>query len=879
MKKDNKREKLHKMFKKILSVTLMVALIITIPGVTQIPGWIAEQAHAANYITPCNYSGTNKTSFSCQENVYAKINYDGRNGYSTKNLPSCDWAGIYDASRSSSWADNSYYWAFVSAYNNDGSKYISVNKGDGSVINLMGEALPHDGAGALAGNYRNFRGSKSYKIVLFNDYSSYEKVVESATITVSHNYSKSDKGGYYQYTCACGNSYTENKNFTFDVNHTLDGTGILDSKASSIGTFDVYIGGTSKGNDIGDYCASHSYDSSYEVKDIKPMTGYHNSGSSSYSGKIPAKAISVTIPWKRNVYTVKYNGNNNTGGSTASSSHQYGVAKNLTANGFTRTGYTFAGWATSATGAKAYNNQHSVTNLSTTNGATVNLYAVWTPISYNLTFEGNGGTLKNPGGNLYNKNPANTVPVTYNSSNYWAMTGDIPTRAGYTFAGWYDAATGGTQVYNASGNAVACKYWTASGSSYIWKHTGDLKVYAHWTPNPIKTEIQHWVGGFTNGEGNNGTAKTAFGLGSSYKTVNCGDDITFSTADAKSIPKGYQVTFLRTNNFSSKWDDYPLPYTRKQLAANYYVEYWYMPIVYNILYNMDGGVNPSTNPTTYKAPYGFTLANPENKTGYTFDGWYLDNKKVTGVNESSLSFTNADELYAGLNNRTIGDLTITAKWNPNSYTVRYDSNGGAGTMPNSTHTYDVEKSLSANSFEKEGWEFAGWNTKVDGRGDTYTNEQAVTNLTSENGGTVTLYAQWIPAKCQIAVKTNVVFNGLGYAEGNPVFIYCLTDKYDKNKKYYKAVEFTEEDDLVSQTVLFDNLPMSDYTLTEIETYRYRYEFESAVNGTKTESVIDFDMMAEGNTEGKATFTNIGIKFKWFGHNDIIGASEPVQEAI
>ena len=56
----------------------------------------------------------------------------------------------------------------------------------------------------------------------------------------------------------------------------------------------------------------------------------------------------------------------------------YGTAKNLSANGFTRAGYTFAGWATSAAGNVVYANGASVSNLTSTAGATVNLYAAWT---------------------------------------------------------------------------------------------------------------------------------------------------------------------------------------------------------------------------------------------------------------------------------------------------------------------------------------------------------------------------------------------------------------------------------------------------------------------------------------------------------------------
>ena len=80
-------------------------------------------------------------------------------------------------------------------------------------------------------------------------------------------------------------------------------------------------------------------------------------------------------------YSVKFNANGGTG-TMANESFTYGTAKALTANAFTRTGYTFQGWATSANGAKVYNDQQSVFNLTETSGAVVNLYAVWKSALY-----------------------------------------------------------------------------------------------------------------------------------------------------------------------------------------------------------------------------------------------------------------------------------------------------------------------------------------------------------------------------------------------------------------------------------------------------------------------------------------------------------------
>ena len=80
-------------------------------------------------------------------------------------------------------------------------------------------------------------------------------------------------------------------------------------------------------------------------------------------------------------YSVKFNANGGTG-TMANESFTYGTAKALTANTFTRTGYTFQGWATSASGAKVYNDKQSVSNLTETSGAVVNLYAVWKSALY-----------------------------------------------------------------------------------------------------------------------------------------------------------------------------------------------------------------------------------------------------------------------------------------------------------------------------------------------------------------------------------------------------------------------------------------------------------------------------------------------------------------
>ena len=94
-----------------------------------------------------------------------------------------------------------------------------------------------------------------------------------------------------------------------------------------------------------------------------------------------SKATKAMSACTASQYTVSYNANGGTG-TTESSTHTYDTAKKLTKNGFSRTGYVFAGWGTSANGSAVYGNEESVKNLSLT-GAGVTLYAQWTQIVCN----------------------------------------------------------------------------------------------------------------------------------------------------------------------------------------------------------------------------------------------------------------------------------------------------------------------------------------------------------------------------------------------------------------------------------------------------------------------------------------------------------------
>ena len=117
-------------------------------------------------------------------------------------------------------------------------------------------------------------------------------------------------------------------------------------------------------------------------------TGTSYSAGQDYSSN---SNLSLYAQWKRITYTITYNGNGATGGSTASTTVNAGSSVALRSNGFTRTGYSFSGWATSASGNKVYSNGQTITPT-----GNMTLYAVWVdninPTISRVTYAQNGGT-------------------------------------------------------------------------------------------------------------------------------------------------------------------------------------------------------------------------------------------------------------------------------------------------------------------------------------------------------------------------------------------------------------------------------------------------------------------------------------------------------
>ncbi len=155
----------------------------------------------------------------------------------------------------------------------------------------------------------------------------------------------------------------------------------------------------------------------------------------------------------------------------------------------------------------------------------------------------------------------------------------------------------------------------------------------------------------------------------------------------------------------------------------------------------NGGALPDGD-SPFASVVGAALPTPT-KTGYTFTGWYTASDCSDGpVKEIPTPSSGG------------ANITLYAGWRANTYTVTFNANGGNGAMAPQSFTYGTPQKLTANGFSCLGKTFAGWNTKADGTGMSYTDGQQISNLTADLNGVVTLYAQWTANSYQVTLNTN-----------------------------------------------------------------------------------------------------------------------------
>ena len=282
--------------------------------------------------------------------------------------------------------------------------------------------------------------------------------------------------------------------YELDVNGNLDENGFGDGALAKFGRFDVYIDGKLYRKDADDFCNVLPYGSTWELKNIHGLDGYRYEESL----KIPTKGVigenieditgkyrttRVNLKFYTNKLTINYHAD---GAQTwnnfqniiqdvlnkdiaYSETKKYGDTFDsqdglVNVNRLTKKGYTAVAntWTI-----KKLENKKVMDNIGLAksqdvaeycgvldsfkkNDTTIDLYPIWIPNAYTLTYDLNGGSF----------NASTTQRFKYESED--AISSEIPIKSGYSFAGckWGDVTMQpGDTIPKECGNFTLTAQW------------------------------------------------------------------------------------------------------------------------------------------------------------------------------------------------------------------------------------------------------------------------------------------------------------------------------------------------------------------------------------------------------------------------------------
>lgn len=455
-------------------------------------------------------------------------------------------------------------------------------------------------------------------------------------------------------------------------------------------------------------------------------------------------------------HTIHYDGNGGNNPGIADQTKQWGSVLYLSSVKPTTPGYEFTGWNTKSDGT-GISYQPGSAYGSDLYGGTVTLYAQWKVSNKNITFNSNGGVwLNSRDDDIVQTYLANSNLKLDNSVGNGSYTVSKP---GYKLIGWADKGHSNTKVltepaiYRYSNSDIKRLRISQSGDyieilAYI---DGATNVkFPTWTDGNGQDDIvwhDAWRGDWTRDN-----EKYNWGFGMNLSQNHNGEAATYNTHIYwNNNTKSAWISDYWSPVTSANSGKYKMPRYNTNLTAiwqkldngqqffkgdkNSSVTVTYKPYTTNVKKN-----GPITVPSNFTTNDG---------TKYYFKGYYLGNTKLI---DDKGAFT-----QAGLNferfSDTYKDKTLEAKWTktpPEQGTnhIYYEGNGGTGSVPATTITYNVGDSTkiayvrdnTAPGFENSGKTFIGWNTEPKGTGTTYKPGDAISWY--PNKPDIILYAQW-----------------------------------------------------------------------------------------------------------------------------------------
>lgn len=454
--------------------------------------------------------------------------------------------------------------------------------------------------------------------------------------------------------------------------------------------------------------------------------------------------------WTPNMHTVTLNKGTGITSVSGGGSHSFG--KNVTITSTTATGYTNPYWRQDIENSgTAFGNIYSFVMPD----ADISFTAYATAKNYTVSFNPNGGTLTVDGSTVTD---VTQRTVKYDACDYWDISWISTSREGYVFAGWtFDTTDNKNHAWDRYGHAVRGDCWSDNGSAALWKHDGDITVYADWIDATSPTI--------------NVSPSQSNDYAKSISIIITAEDMAGSDAGQLATDNSYQYCVCAdADSPYGDWYDYTNGsafYIGNGLTGTYYV--WVKPVK-----DAAGNISSPSSDNTYAFPVteneSVSIPNAEyHRFGpYYFDNTAPDLSKVAdsyGWFDYGTSITfDVEDSDSGIGSMIIADFNGIVPPDGDITSQRQYYFGSDGV---SLYTVTASDRLG-NSAQKP------FIVKLDRKGDIFSDNAVWKGL-----GSLTVFAHWSPNTYTVQFERNDDDGGSTRAVGSMADVSFTYDKDEK----------------------------------------------------------------------------------------------------
>lgn len=475
------------------------------------------------------------------------------------------------------------------------------------------------------------------------------------------------------------------------------------------------------------------------IKDTYSFTGwtyYKDAGHSIEAGvsegdNMPAYDLYAKAGWSRTPYVLTYDYATNGGDSAdeTTQSHFKNENVDINSNKAYKNGWTFVGWNTDP-------NAHTGLTEFVMPGSAATLYAVYSKDITATFYYADSETpidIYNGSNEPSDKVVTSTeIKTAYNNDTEVQFDGLTPSD--FTSTGIADPASFVSWI-NGSGNTDTELKASVNASAYAYNASYQQNVVLTYdgkggSPVPPSETFNVTYKANTNGTLTQDASSAETQVGAEPGKTGYRFDGWKFTVDSNTpwtapgeVTRVYSpdetITVYRDTELDAQWTAIP----------------------YKIFYDTDGGLPEIPDATKTVEDTIPVVTTAVLKNNYILHGW----KYYTDESHETPYLYNGNPVIEGETPMPAHNLYALADWAVNTYTIKYNANGGSGDpIPSKTVLRDTDTTLAENTFNPVGptYHFVCWNTEPDGTGTTYSEGQVVSNI-APAGDTVTLYAQWL----------------------------------------------------------------------------------------------------------------------------------------